>query len=344
MIGERLPAEGFGSGYGRTVDALRALANTPGQQIDFHPRVTPAGIPDEFSRLGIRVITDLGRHLDAQPGCYDTVIVSRPHDGDYYRQMIDEYLPNAAVIYEPAQELTATEWELLRWTDAVVCTSEPEARVIRAQTPAAVHVVQQWLATPRPTTASFNAREDIAFVAGWLDGPGSPNCEGLLWFAHEVLPRIRAVLPHCRLLVTGGNPPHDVTWLAGSAVEFVGMVDDLWSFYDLLRVVIEPTRMGAGVNLKTAEAIQYGVPLVSTMRAVSGFEPAVSDTVWASDSPEVFATAVIELMSDETAWRRTRAAQLGAFEATPQDQIGGRGWPRILDGTTRIAQRERARG
>ena len=106
-----------------------------------------------------------------------------------------------------AAEMRAIEESIFMAADTVVCISEVEAAEVRRCTTASVYVVEPWLSLPILTTADYRDRRHIGLVAGWAAGPGSPNCEGLLWFAHEVLPKIRASLPGFRLRVTGSNPP-----------------------------------------------------------------------------------------------------------------------------------------
>ena len=112
--------------------------------------------------------------------------------------------------------------------------------------------------TPRP----FADRRDIGFVAGWLAGPTSPNADGLRWFVGEVLPRVTAVLPWIRLRVTGGSVPAEIRALASPNLIFEGQVPDISAFYYELRLAVAPLRFGAGVKLKTVQALQpyFGSP------------------------------------------------------------------------------------
>ena len=96
---------------------------------------------------------------------------------------------------------------------------------------------------------------------------------------------MRAAVPGCRLLVTGADPPEDVAWLDGTAVHFAGRVRDLAGFYNGIRAAVSPTRFGAGVKLKTVEAVQYGVPVVCTEEAANGLSAELRSAVWvASDA------------------------------------------------------------
>ena len=108
--------------------------------------------------------------------------------------------------------------------------------------------------------AGFAQRADVGYVASWLAGPGSPNVDGLLWFAREVLPLVRGRLPQVRIRVTGNAPPPELAPLA-ETVTFEGQVADLSAFYNHIRLAIVPNRFGSGVKLKTVQAIRTGVRL-----------------------------------------------------------------------------------
>lgn len=357
VIDDILPDTSVGSGFGRMVDTLRALSNEPDLHVMFHPRVPDATVPDELVSMGVRVVADLERHLTTPGVGVDVVVVSRPHNAEIFRPLIDRLMPTVPVIYDAealyfrrelmqsaltpdsaglrakAEVMRETEFDLCRWADHVVCISEDEAKLIREITPKAVSVVEPWLVGPRPTEAPFAARTNVGFVAGWLAGPTSPNADGLLWFAREVLPIVRAAVPGCRLLVTGSNPPANVSWLAGPAVEFVGRVEDLWGFYDRIRVAISPTRFGAGIKLKTIEAIQHGVPVVCTSEAANGLEPETAGAVLTGDDPRAFGMALIDLLTDRRTWEAARGRELAAASTGATRGAGTDSWPRIVRDT-----------
>ena len=144
------------------------------------------------------------------------------------------------------------------------------------------------------------------------------------------MPKVRASVPGCRLLVTGANPPPDVTWLDGSVVRFVGGVRELPAFYNQVRVIISSTRFGAGVKLKTVEAVQYGVPVVCTEEAATGLDGALRSAVWVADDAAAFADAVVALLTDQPTWERQRQLTFAQRDASSIQQQGVGVWPAII--------------
>ncbi len=372
ILDDHLPDPGIGAGYGRARDTLEVLAADPGIHVAIHATIGARMNPELLLRTGVRVIEDLDRHLAVKGVDYEVVVISRPNNFEDYYQMIRRRLPGARVIYDAEAlfyrriqakveylEQTAAEdpqlpdlraeaaaarvleRRIFSSVDAVVCISEEEADLVRAQTDSPVHVVEAWLATPRTTRATHAERAHIGLVAGWAAGPGSPNTEGLLWFAREVLPRVRAALPGCRLRVTGAHPPADIAWLEGRSVEFVGHLHDLQDFYEEIRVAISPTLFGAGVKLKTVEAIQYGVPVVATDEAVGGFDTEMRRAVWATSDPAEFARAIVAFYRDPDVWNDFRERELAVSRDAAAGAAAGHRWTDLIRDTVGVSMDDR---
>jgi glycosyltransferase involved in cell wall biosynthesis len=130
------------------------------------------------------------------------------------------------------------------------------------------------------------------------------------------------------LLVSGDDPPADVRWAAGPEVVLLGGLAELAELYDRVRVAISPTRFGAGVKLKTVEAIQHGVPVVCTPEAAAGLTPDLAAAAWVATDAAGFADAVVALATDRRTWQRSRD---GALAAAGDPGSGGVvQWPAII--------------
>ena len=138
--------------------------------------------------------------------------------------------------------------------------------------------------TGTPTTS----RSGIRLIGNWT---WMPNAEGLRWFCSEVVPR----LPDgTEIVVAGGG----ADWLATHPrIRYLGRVDDADAFIAGARVLAVPSIAGAGVQIKTLDAIAAGGWLVATPFALRGIaDPPPSVT--ASDDPQAFAAALERLLAD----------------------------------------------
>jgi GT2 family glycosyltransferase/glycosyltransferase involved in cell wall biosynthesis len=342
IVDDRLPDGGLGSGYGRMSQLLRDIAPAR-YAVTFFP-TCGADDPAAIGAHGVEVVDGDFEAWLAHPATHvDVAIISRPHNWERYATLLRRYHPAAALVYDAEalfhrrirQQLElepdegrrralkeqfnaayALESQIARDADHLVCVSPEEARVVRALAPAAridhlVAVTSGIVAAP----ARFAQRRPwAAFVAGWMAGPTSPNVDALAWFVRDVLPLVLRRVPEATIVVTGGDPPADVLKLRSASVRFAGFVDSLDDLYANVRAAIAPIRFGAGVKIKTIEAIQYGVPVVATPVGAEGLvldEPAC---IAVSDDAAAFADALVRVLSDERDWTHARDAALRQAE------------------------------
>jgi glycosyltransferase involved in cell wall biosynthesis len=127
-----------------------------------------------------------------------------------------------------------------------------------------------------------------------------PNADAVVWFARQVLPRIRAVLPAARLQVVGARPTREVRRLAavGGPVEVVGYVEDVGAFLRRASASVVPIRVGAGQQFKVLEAMASGTPVVATSVAAGGLDAVGGEHLLVADDPAAFAEQALRLLRD----------------------------------------------
>jgi hypothetical protein len=211
-------------------------------------------------------------------------------------------------------EYLQLEKTIAREADHVVVISDTEGEFFASARPGEPFVTCM---PPLPQMAELRTERELnapkqrrgaLFVAGWLAGAKSPNGDGLTWFARHVLPLVVEEVPWARVLVTGGRVPLDIAALAGPNLTFLGHVSDLSAAHHAARVAIVPIRYGAGVKLKTIDALLNTVPLVSTSAGVEGVPLATGDEVDIADDAPAFATALSRLLLDDDYWLQKRDA------------------------------------
>jgi len=336
VIDDRVPNAAFGSGDGRMVEAVLDLSARH-YAVSIFPTWGVTMPSDLLISAGVAVIEeDLADHLRRPEISYDSVVISRPHNYDRLFSTVLELQPRAAIVYD----CEALFWRrLVRLADLATTPEEAEAlrahaagmrqleETIALRSDALVTVSgeeAEFLSTVEGhcpiydilpadrnvnfTPRSFADRRDMGFVAGWAAGPTSPNADGLRWFIAEVLPRVTRALPWVRLRVTGGDVPPEIRALASPNVIFEGRLADIETFYDELRVAIAPLRFGAGVKLKTVQALQHGVPVVSTKIGAEGVDTRGIPVMDVTEDPDAFAGCVVTLLTDSQAWNERRSA------------------------------------
>lgn len=291
------------------------------------PHYTPA-----LQKLGIEVLYGpewgggFGRYVSEHGDDLSCVLLSRPHISLPYLDTVRKH-SNARILYyghdlhgqrlrqrhrlvddplllEEADAVERMERKLWAGCDLVLYPSQDEADTVLRLAPG-THVqsiVPYCFDTfaSESTLESPGARNGILFVAGFGH---PPNVDAAVWLVQEILPLITQRLPGVRLFLVGSNPTDEVQSLESEGVVVTGYVDDvtLARFYRDARMALVPLRYGAGVKSKVVEALQQGLPLVTTSVGAQGL-PGLDGACSVVDDAEAIAIAVCRLYTDDAAW------------------------------------------
>jgi len=189
--------------------------------------------------------------------------------------------------------------------DGVVMTSERERDLLRGLRP------------DKPAVCAPNG-VDIEYFRppDAVPDPGSvvltglmryrPNIDAALFFAQDVLPRIRRVRPDVVFTVVGAGPPEEIKQLAGPHIVVTDMVPDVRPYIRRAAALVVPLRMGSGTRLKVLEGLAMGKAMVSTSVGCEGIAVRDGEHLLIADDADAFARAVLRLLDD-----RDLAAALG---------------------------------
>jgi glycosyltransferase involved in cell wall biosynthesis len=126
-----------------------------------------------------------------------------------------------------------------------------------------------------------------------------PNIDGILWFVHEVLPRVRAAIPNVRLDVVGRHPSSDIRALESiEGVRIYANVPDVEPFYKTATVALAPIRFGGGTRLKIIESTAFSTPVVSTSLGAQGLSVESGRCAVIEDGVDGFAAGCVELIGN----------------------------------------------
>lgn len=101
-----------------------------------------------------------------------------------------------------------------------------------------------------------------------------PNQDAAVQLLTEILPAVRAEVPHATAVLVGRRPPEWLRALAASTpgAELHADVPDVRSFLARCGFLTVPLRIGGGSRLKILEALAAGTPVVSTRVGAEGLE------------------------------------------------------------------------
>ncbi len=138
---------------------------------------------------------------------------------------------------------------------------------------------------------------DIGFI-GSMDW--KPNEEGLEWFCTEVFPIIQKNIPSAKLHIAGRNTQASTFIPDNNNVVMHGEVESAQDFMAKCKVMIVPLFSGSGTRVKIIEAMALKKPIVTTSLGVEGIEAQDQKEVWIHDEPNSFATAVVDLLENQS--------------------------------------------
>jgi glycosyltransferase involved in cell wall biosynthesis len=146
-----------------------------------------------------------------------------------------------------------------------------------------------------------------------------PNIAAYRFFAEEVWPLVQRKFPNAEVTVVCG-PDHLMYWKAFTDmpepavhehIRLLGFVADVRPLYAEANVVLVPTPVSAGTNVKVLEAMAMQRAVVSTTPGCAGLGLVQGESVWVGDTAEAFAKGIITLLGDP---ERRRAMAMEAYE------------------------------
>ncbi len=322
----------------RTMVGFIRLFVRAGWAVKFWPynQLATPGYTEALQDIGVEVIS--GNYVDRDDSWLalnarelDYVLLSRPTIALEFLPRIRSLNRRAVVVYyghdlhfarlrqqaemngirdarSEADHMERIERRVWQDADLSLYPSDEERDVAQSLEPeATVASIVPYFFTEFIERSKVAARPEILFVAGFAH---APNVDAALWLVQEVLPLIRARRPDVQVVLAGSNPTPKVRGLAGPGLEVTGFLSDadLAARYASARLAVVPLRFGAGVKLKVVEALQEGLPLVTTPVGVQGLT-GLADIIPVHDQPQAFAASVLRLLEDDSHWLRQSKAQ-----------------------------------
>ncbi len=208
----------------------------------------------------------------------------------------------------PVTLYSLIQWRRLihfeRWicqsSDQVIATSQPDADAFARLAPEArISVVPNGIDVNEymQPSAQLELGSAALLFTGTMDY--RPNVDAALWFADQILVRVRAAVPEARLFIVGRSPHPRLDVLRQRPdIELTGYVQDIRPFLNGCAVYIVPLRMGAGTRLKLLQAMAASRAIVSTTMGAQGLDVTSGREMILADDAATFAQSVITLLRD----------------------------------------------
>ncbi|MEN6520918.1 MAG: glycosyltransferase [Armatimonadota bacterium] len=246
----------------------------------------------------------------------DTEVIVDTVDIHFVREMREAELKNDNPLMETAAHKKRMELNVYRQADRLWVITEQEKQTIgNIIKNVPVEVVPN-IHGQVNVEKVFDQTSDLLFV-GNFNHP--PNADAVRYFCKEIFPTVQKQIPDIKLHVVGGNPPEDIKLLASDNIIVTGYVENLPDYLKMARVSVSPLRYGAGMKGKVGEALAWGLPVVTTSIGAEGMDLTHGHNVLIGDTPDEFASQVVNLYRDRGLWERlSQAGKQKAAEWSPE--------------------------
>jgi GT2 family glycosyltransferase len=289
---------------------VSALAQQ-GVEVLFHPYVRSVAQflvtrAREFDVIMLSRHYIAARHIDTvRNAAPQALIVFDTVDLHFLREERLAALEGGAAAALAARAKRNEELALIAKADVTLVVSEVEQAVLRELAPASHVMLLSTIHVPAARVPPWPARRGILFVGGFQH---PPNVDAMRWYAREILPHVRRLLPGVKTYVIGSRMTASIEALAADDFVILGYVPDIAPWLDGCRVSISPLRYGAGVKGKINTAMSHGLPVVATTPSVEGMHLAAGEDVLVADEPAAFAAAIARVHEDRAMWEQLSAA------------------------------------
>ena len=194
-------------------------------------------------------------------------------------------------------------WNLYRWRHyessilagyrRIVAMSEKDRLILNQS---AVRVIGNGVDLDRFTPSPERPGTRLLFVGSFRH---FPNVLAYRFFVERVWPKLSKRIPGVSLTVVAGPDPH-LYWSAPThpRIEMLSFVRDVKPLYEAANLVVVPTTVSAGTNLKVLEAMAMERAVVSTPSGCDGLGLEHARNVWIASDPKDFVAAIELLLSD----------------------------------------------
>jgi len=196
-----------------------------------------------------------------------------------------------------AQRVKRMELAFLNGYDAMIPITARDAQIMESfgcRLP--VHVSPTGINTSE--FSEYNGKPEFPsiFHIGALDW--SPNQEGIDWFLKRCWPDLHSKYPELKFYIAGRNAPDHIKNIDEPNVEFLGEVDNAYTFMENKAVMVVPLLSGSGMRIKIIEGMALQKSIVSTSIGAEGIGVTHGTDIIIADGPEKFTEGIENLLNN----------------------------------------------
>jgi sugar transferase (PEP-CTERM/EpsH1 system associated) len=308
--------------------SLRALLANRALSLDYYSdRATRAWVRRTMRETGIeRVVvfsSAMAQYAQGWPQARRVVDLCDV-DSEKWRAYAQKKSWPASLLYGyEATRLLRYEREVAAHSDAALFVSAPEAALFKSLAPESAArigwfgngVDTAYFAPDAGRADPYAAGERPLVFCGAMDY--WPNVDAVQWFAHEVLPLVRARVPRASFVIVGARPAAGVQALAQlPGVTVTGTVPDVRPYVAHAALSVAPLRVARGIQNKVLEAMAMAKAVVVSPQALEGIDAAAGSEVLLAEHAGDMADTIVAALADDAACAALGRAARARVEAS----------------------------
>jgi hypothetical protein len=233
----------------------------------------------------------MGWAIDALPREMPTVLIALNLEHEVLRQQLANSVFLSRIFRQEIVKQRRYEIECFRRAGGVIFLSTTDMGWACRHVPGLQALCVPPLFTERriPRKREPSAHLRLGFLADFAWWPNRQNWD---WLINEILPHVRrSIAVH-----VFGRQSERIPTCDGVVVH--GFVRELRAVWDQVDMMICPVRIGAGVNIKLAESLYNGMPVLATTHALRGLDCQSGPGLAIVDSAEEWASFLSSPQAD----------------------------------------------
>lgn len=169
------------------------------------------------------------------------------------------------------------EKKCVKYADKLVCLTEKDKeRLIELYGKSIVDKIDINPVCIEDKEIGNTSREKYFLITGslWY----GPNADGVIWFLQNIWNDISSkdFFKDFKLYIAGAHPCEEIKKLyqRDDNIQLIDTPEDMTMYFKNAYCYIAPIFSGAGMKVKVAEAMMYGLPIIATSHALIGYEKA----------------------------------------------------------------------
>ena len=360
ILEERMPQPDKDSGSRRFLEIVKILQKNnhrvilgiqqPNQEDDIYV--------DFFRSIGVEVCKDyvnaqnkIVKVLDQVKEALhyvDIVWIFRPIGFDFWYGKIKNDISGKKIIYDMVDlhylrmerenkyiEVTKSRKKEMRFfkekeyfgmqkSDVVISISDEEKKIVSGQgiKNEKIFTVSNIHEPVECRDMDYSVREGVLFIGGFYH---MPNMDAVKFLYEDIMPLVWAKDDSIKVYILGPHFPEEIKGKYNSEkFQILGYQKSVDYWFENSRIFVAPLRYGAGVKGKIGQALEFGLPVVTTSIGAEGMDLEDRKTALVSnEDPQHFANKILELYYDENLWKTLHsnsALPLAKFSVGQQEK------------------------